>query len=285
MRMRVLTVGHVTNDRLAEGTHPGGAALYAGLAAAALGAEVTLWTRAGEDFVGGHLLRRFQCVHAAAAPSTTTFDERYQGEHRQVRLLEEASPVDMPLPDADVVLLCPVGREVPDAALAVRPPGLLAAGLQGWLRAFGAGGVARPRPLAQPTRFSGCAVVSCSAEDLLGLGPQTLAMLRATVPVVAVTEGAAGARLYAGGQGWHLGALPVAQVDPTGAGDVFLATLALQLARGAPLLEAGRWASCAGAVAVMGSGPTGLEGLQGLPELLLRYGREVPAPRQLEESL
>src|SRR5271169_185322 len=114
--MHVVTVGHVTNDYLAAALVPGGAALYAGLAASALGAEVTLVTRAGADFVGAHLFERFHRIHVLPAPRTTTFDERYVAERRTVRLLERAGAVDMPLPPADVVLLCPVTDEVPDAA-------------------------------------------------------------------------------------------------------------------------------------------------------------------------
>src|SRR5450631_4680686 len=105
--MRVVSVGHVTNDQLADAVYPGGAALYAGLAAAALGAEVTLLTRAGTDFVGRHLFEAFHHVHALPASRTTAFDERYVGEQRLVRLMDEAEPVDMPVPDAEVVLLCP----------------------------------------------------------------------------------------------------------------------------------------------------------------------------------
>jgi bifunctional ADP-heptose synthase (sugar kinase/adenylyltransferase) len=276
--MHVVSVGHVTTDELADAVHPGGAALYAGLAAAALGAEVTLLTRAGPDFVGRHLFEKLQRVHVLPSSRTTAFDERYLDEQRLVRLLGEAEPVDMPVPVADVVLLCPVAREVPDAALAVRPTRLLAAGLQGWLRGFASDGVSTPRPLAGVGRFSGCHLVSCSEEDLRGLGPETVAALRATVSVVAVTDGAAGARLYSGARGWHVAALSVEAVDPTGAGDAFLATLALRLALGRPLLEAAQWAACAGAVAVTGLGPTSLAGLAALPESLKRYAREARAP-------
>jgi 1D-myo-inositol 3-kinase len=279
--MRVLSVGHVTNDQLLDAVYAGGAALYAGLTAAALGAEVTLLTRAGADFVGRHLFEKFHRVHALPTSRTTSFDERYLGEQRLVRLLARAERVDIPLPSADVVLLCPVAGEVPDAALTVQPAVLLAAGLQGWLRGFAEDGFALPQPLTDVRRFSGCHLVSCSAEDLKGLGPETLAALRSTVRVVAVTDGAAGACLYAGAEGWRVAALPVSAVDPTGAGDVFLATLAVQLARGMPLLEAGRWAACAGALTVTGVGPTSLGGLAALPEMLKRYTREAPAPVRL----
>jgi 1D-myo-inositol 3-kinase len=282
--MHLVTVGHVTNDSLAHGTYPGGAALYAGLAASALGAEVTLLTRAGPDFVGRHLFARLHQVHALAAPRTTAFEERYLGERRLVRLLERAGPVDMPLPPADVVLLCPVADEVPDAALSGQLACFRAAGLQGWLREFAADGASRPRTLKAPSAFAGCDLVSCSEEDLTGLGPQTLDALRGTVRVVAVTEGAAGARLYAGSRGWRVAPLRVEAVDPTGAGDVFLATLAMQLAKGTTLLEAAAWASCAGALAATSPGPVAVGGLEELSQAFERYRREAQPPVPLMEG-
>jgi hypothetical protein len=129
-KMRVVTVGHATNDVLAGAVVPGGAALYTGLVAAALGAEVTLVTRVGPDFVGRHLFPRFHHVHALPAPRTTTFEERYVGARRLSRLLARAGDVDASLPPADVVLLCPVTNEVPEAALDLGQPCFLAAGLQ-----------------------------------------------------------------------------------------------------------------------------------------------------------
>lgn len=279
--MHVVAVGHVTNDHLVDGVHPGGAALYAGLAAQALGARVTLVTRAGPDFVGEDLFKLFHRVQLLPAQHTTTFAERYVGLQRVAQLLARAGPVDATLPPADVVLLCPVTGEVPASALAVRPARLLAAGLQGWLRAFSPDGASAPRSLTNARPFAGCGLVSCSAEDLAGLGPETLEAFRATVPYVAVTDGASGARLYAGAEGWHIEALSVEAVEPTGAGDVFLAVLALQLAGGAPLLEAARWAACAGALTVMSVGTTGVGRLKALSEALQRYHEEVSPPRPL----
>jgi sugar/nucleoside kinase (ribokinase family) len=280
--LRVVTVGHVTNDALADAVHPGGAALYAGLAAQLLGAEVTLLTRAGPDFVGSHLLGLLHAAQVQPAPRTTAFDERYTGAGRSVRLLYQAAPVDAAVPPADVVLLCPVADEVPSSALALRPTRLLAAGLQGWLRAFGKDGAVAARSLPDARAFSGCGLVSCSEEDLAGLGPRTLSALRATVPLVAVTDGASGARLYQGQKGWHIPPLSVAAQDPTGAGDVFLAVLALYLARGTPPFEAAGWASCAAALTTTRAGPGALTALKGLQEAWNSYRRQTPPPRSLD---
>jgi hypothetical protein len=280
--LHVVTVGHVTNDRLASGVHPGGAALYTGLAAHALGAEVTVVTRAGPDFVGYAMLDLVDHRVVLPAPRTTAFDERYTDGRRTVRLLTRAEPLDVPLPPADVVLLCPVTDEVPVSMLGIRPRHLLAAGLQGWLRSFGPDGTAAPRPLGDVSAFARCGLVCCSSEDLAGLDAETLMLLRATVAQVVVTEGAEGASLYAGGEGYRLAALPVdSLVDPTGAGDVFLAVLAIKLASGSSFLEAAAWATCAGALTVTAPGPAAVVRLSGLDEALERYRREVSLPRRL----
>ena len=52
-------------------------------------------------------------------------------------------------------------------------------------------------------------------------------------------------------------ALPIRQIDDTGAGDAFVATLAVWLARGRPLSEAARYANAAAAFATTALGAQG----------------------------
>ncbi|MCB2222871.1 MAG: ribokinase [Actinobacteria bacterium] len=66
---------------------------------------------------------------------------------------------------------------------------------------------------------------------------------------VVVTLGAEGALLVEGGRSLHVPAVPVAPVDPTGAGDAFCAGMADALVRGAAIDEAVRWAVRCGAAA------------------------------------
>ncbi len=83
------------------------------------------------------------------------------------------------------------------------------------------------------------------AETLAGVGgPEAAAQVlsaRTEAPVV-VTLGADGALLYADGVTEHLPATRVTPVDTTGAGDALNGILAAELARGADLREALRWA-------------------------------------------
>jgi ribokinase len=70
---------------------------------------------------------------------------------------------------------------------------------------------------------------------------------RTGAPVI-VSLGGRGALLWADGQARHLPATPVRPVDTTGAGDALNGILAAELARGARLEEALRWAMAGAAL-------------------------------------
>ena len=86
-----------------------------------------------------------------------------------------------------------------------------------------------------------------TARKLLSLGPSS----------VVVTLGGAGAVLAAGDSTEHFSAPEVEAVDTTGAGDAFVGALAMRLAEGASLKEAVPYAVLAGAVAVTREGAQG----------------------------
>ena len=78
------------------------------------------------------------------------------------------------------------------------------------------------------------------------------------VPVVAVTEGELGVRIYADGRGYQVPAFPRPVVDPTGAGDVFAASLLAALREGMAPLEGAQFACCAASFAVERKGIDGM---------------------------
>jgi adenosine kinase len=74
--------------------------------------------------------------------------------------------------------------------------------------------------------------------------------------IVALTQGARGSWLHAGGEVVEVAAVPpVRVVDPTGAGDAYLAGLMAGLRRGLDLAAAGRMAALAATYAVEHQGP------------------------------
>lgn len=91
-------------------------------------------------------------------------------------------------------------------------------------------------------------------------------LLASGAEVVAIKRGAGGATLVSHGERHECVGHPVEEIDPTGAGDCFGGTLIALLAQAVPLLEAGRQANAAGAIAVTRRGP--MEGNSGPAEII-----------------
>jgi sugar/nucleoside kinase (ribokinase family) len=154
----------------------------------------------------------------------------------------------------------------------------VALGWQGLLRELVAGSDVVRRPPSRGPLVEAARLVGASRDDFaLGTTASALARLLGPATTFALTEGAAGGRiLRATPAGRVLGrrypAIPSDRiVDPTGAGDVFLA--ALLAARLQPSLgDATRLAAAAGSLAVEGPG------LDGVPDLAAVRARMTRAP-------
>jgi hypothetical protein len=223
-------------------------------------------TRHGPDFVGLEALAAAGVrVQGGGAGRTTTFVNEYDaGGARRARVLAVAAPLVAPA-RADIVFACPVIGEVGPAALAGE---LVGAGLQGWLRRLGPGGVVERHVPDDVSFLAPCRVVFLSDEDLGDA--QLLPRLTAVVPVVVVTHGPSGASIHAAGAVRAVAAYPAHEVDPTGAGDVFAAAFLIALAAGDSLDGAGDLAARAASVVVEDVGPAALAKL---PDAALRRTR------------
>src|SRR6185295_8430787 len=115
---RLLSVGHVTWDRVKDGEVLGGSVSYAAATARKLGWEAGVLTTAGADFEPERDLPGVS-VFLARSPATTRFKNIYGSDGvRQQFLTGRADPIDLtPLPDEwrspDVLFLAPVAGEVP----------------------------------------------------------------------------------------------------------------------------------------------------------------------------
>jgi sugar/nucleoside kinase (ribokinase family) len=264
----LLVLGHVTRDELdGGGARLGGAASYAASAAAVLGVETALCTVAPPDdpllapLVTTPRLR----VHCAPAEAMTTFALGYAGGRRSLALARRArslAPDDVPAAwrDAPVAYVGPVAGECDRALVESLRSRFVGAGLQGWLRRAGAAAAwsgpiepaLAPEALAPPP----VQLAVLSELDHPDAGA-IAARFAAAGAVVAITRGARGATLLppgAGARPVEIAPYPAREVDPTGAGDVFGVVLALELARGASLADAGAAAARAAARVVEGPG-------------------------------
>ena len=260
---RLLAVGHVTWDRLSERQALGGAVTYAALQARKLGWEAAVLTAAGPDFEPARDLPGVD-VFARTGAATTRFTNLYEpgGERRQV-LSARAGPIDLAvLPDAwrdpDVLLLGPVAGEVAAGTAAAFAAEVVGAGAQGWLRAFDADGTVSACDWRDPgADLAGVHVLLLSEHDLKDAGERARTFLT-YVPIVALTRGWEGSRLFTRDGVQDVPTLPREEVDPTGAGDVFAAALLVGYHETGDVAEAAAFAACAASCAVEGVGASSL---------------------------
>jgi hypothetical protein len=291
-----LVVGSASRDMTPDdprGWRLGGAAAYCGLtlarlglrprvllgvdAAAARAEELEMLRAAGADV---------RLVRLAASP---VFRNRATPAGRVQDCLEPGLPIPVVVPDewrdSGAWLLVPVADELAPSWAALPPPGIfVAVGWQGLLRNLPKGGVVtrrapRPNPLVGRARLA-----SLSTEDL---DPSTsieeLVAFLGVPATLVVTDGEAGGTIWEA----EAGRAPQARrypavpsdgmVDPTGAGDAFMA--ALVAARlGHPLAGSGRHGAdvrLAAAVASLAIEAPGLGGIPGLGAIADRLRRSL----------
>jgi sugar/nucleoside kinase (ribokinase family) len=91
------------------------------------------------------------------------------------------------------------------------------------------------------------------------------------VPLVAVTGGEGGARLYADGRWRRIAAFPHEEVDPTGAGDVFAAAFLISYSEADDIPVAARFAAAAAALSVGAEGTAGVATREEIDQMLAEH--------------
>jgi sugar/nucleoside kinase (ribokinase family) len=242
--LHYLVIGHVTHDLVPEGRRPGGTAVYAARTAAALGLPTGVLTRAGPEFDFTAALPGI-AVQAIPAGQTTTFENRYGPGGRSQVLHASAGRIaanEVPAGwrRSEIVHLGPVAAEVDAGMLALFSNSLLGITPQGWFRRWGGNGqVYLEEWVPEADSISHAAVVILSEGDLPSAG--ALGRLRRLARLVVVTRADQGCTVYCQGEERSFPAPSVAEVDPTGAGDVFAAAFLIRLhqTRGNPWEAAG----------------------------------------------
>lgn len=261
----MLVLGHVTRDETPTGVRLGGAGSYAALAAARLGVRTALVTVAPPDDPLLAALRDVPnlTVHVAPDAVMTTFVLDDTGPERRLFLRSRARAIalaDVPVAfrGAPVVYIGPVAAECDRALVEAFRGRFVGAGLQGWLRRTATpkeeeAGRVVPALLPEAVDPPPLAVAVLSEVD----HPEVDEVARRFAGVgatVAITRGARGSTMLAGGARVEIPAAPAVQVDPTGAGDVFGVVLTLRLAGGADVRTAATAAAEAAARVVEGPG-------------------------------
>lgn len=227
-----LVIGHVTEDLIPNGARLGGTAAYAALTARALGMRVGVVTSCSPQTN----LEALTGIQVIALPSehSTTFENRYTENGRSQTLLHVAEPIpfdSVPLTwrRAPIIHLGPVAQEMEQVLPQSFSPALLGLTPQGWMRAWDESGrvVAKTWEVSEQALGEAGAVI-LSIEDV-GSDEEQIEYLAQHTRILAVTEGAAGARLYWHGDQRRFRAPLVQEVDATGAGDIFAAAFFVRL--------------------------------------------------------
>jgi sugar/nucleoside kinase (ribokinase family) len=258
-----VAVGHVTIDHVSGRKRLGGAAAFASLTAARLGLRAGVVTSAGSGFPFWQTLREVE-IHWQEAPRTTEFANIYDGSERRQRVLAQAASlteaslgsIRSRLREDAAVLYCPVVHEAQIPLAPLAPRGLAGVAPQGFFRRWNEAGFVEARDWEEaPRALASADVVSMSEDD--HPAPEELAE-EFRGRAFAVTRGASGARVYSQGDVYDLPAFPAAEVDPTGAGDVFAAAFLIALRERQGVVRAARFATSVASFAVEAPGVEGI---------------------------
>ncbi len=245
-----------------EGYAVGGTTTYSSITARNLGRKPGIVTRVAPDFVLPPALHDI-AVHRIPAAQTTTFHNVYRDGHRQQFLLARAEvlqPEDIPPAwrAAPIVHLGPLDRELDSRFAGLFPHSLVGVTPQGWLREWDASGRIRMRPWEEaPQILPQVQVLVLSEEDLngnLGLIDQYACM----ASIAVMTQGARGCTVFTCSESRQVPGFPVAEVDPTGAGDVFAAAFLIRLQETQDPIESARFANATASFCVQAPGVTGI---------------------------
>ena len=274
-----VVVGHVTLDRFGDMAQPGGAALYAAMAAHRLGLSVGILTSHAEDFPLELIPPQIEVV-SVPAETTTTFVHDAGSTPRTMRVSAVARTLgaaDVPEDwiDAPLVLLAPVADEIdPHLATAFNGP-TLAAAAQGWLRALDADGAVRPAPWTPPEFLLGrLQAIFVSTEDVAGQEETAIEWFE-RVPIGVLTAGRLGALLFVNGERYEVAPRPAQEVDATGAGDVFAAHFLIRYQSEGDAWAAAAAAACAASLSVEAAGTAGVPDRARLEAALRDHLRET----------
>ncbi|MBP8998536.1 MAG: hypothetical protein KBG10_09670 [Anaerolineaceae bacterium] len=257
-----LIIGHITQDVTPNGLILGGTASYASLTARAFGLRVGIVTACSPelhlDEMEGIQIKRKDCAYTSTFQNTHTPSGRIQ---QILHVADELTLADVPLAwrNSPIVHLGPLANEIGSELARAFPQSLVGVTPQGWMRGWREDGVVSFKEWKEADQVLPC-VQACvmSIEDVKG-NEEIIASFASLSPILVVTEGAAGARIYWNGDVRSIRPPKEKEVDPVGAGDIFAASFFIQLKQTRDPWQAARLATLTAANSV-----TRL-GIQGVP--------------------
>jgi len=266
-----LMIGHITLDKTPDGPRLGGTTTFSSLMARAFNLRVGIVTSWGAELPLGPLAG-IPMINLPAEHSTT-FENIVTQSGRIQTLSHLANTIDLNLiPEewlnASIVHLGPVAQEVEPTIVRHLTNSMIGTTPQGWLRTWDAAGSVMPTEWPEAAfvlRQVGAAVISI--EDL-GFNESRIEEMASACRVLAVTENSEGVRLFWNGDVRRFKPPRVAEVDTTGAGDIFATAFFFRMYTTRDPWEAARFATQIAAISVTRSG------LQ-----------SIPTPEEIQECM
>lgn len=254
-----LIIGHICHDKVPSGFVPGGAAAYAGLLSHRLGYDTAVLTAFGDDFQFASQFKGID-LHVVPSPETTVFENIYHDGQRTQYLHSRATPLtpaELPahLQHPKTVLLGPICDEVSFEFLDyfASQNTITCACPQGWMRQWDERKLVSPKSIADWQVLAKADIISMSEADVAG-NWDLINHIAFFTNILLVTQGASGAVVFEKGERRHFPALPVQELDPTGAGDIFAAAFLLNYAEGRNIETAVQFAHLVAGLSIQGSG-------------------------------
>jgi len=248
-----LIIGHITQDITPKGLVIGGTASYASLTAKAFGIKVGIVTACRSDLN----LDQLAGIQIARkdSPYTSTFENIYTPAGRIQHVHHVADQIQLDdIPgqwrNAPIVHLGPIAREISSDIAEAFPHALLGITPQGWLREWDEEGTVSfcNWPDAESV-LSHAKVAVMSIEDVRG-DEEVVTEFASILPILVVTEGAKGCRVYWNGDVRNFRPPIENEVDPVGAGDIFATSFFIRLNATKDPWESARFATLVAANSV-----------------------------------
>ncbi len=261
-------IGHFTADLTSQGRQLGGTVSYAANTVQSFDLRVGMITSSLED---DPLLAEFDSdvqFHRVPANQTTTFENIYSERGRKQYVRGRASDLtEAQIPrnwrSAPLVHFGPLVNEVDPALVRLFPDSISLLTLQGLLRQWGADGLVKFKRWFAPDVVSEFDFIIFSEEDILA-DPSLEQDIAEIAPCLIVTRAENGGTIYRQGETpIHYTTPQVTVIQPTGAGDVFAASLlAAYHQLDHDLIKAVKVAASLAAICVTRDGLSGVPTLQ-----------------------
>jgi sugar/nucleoside kinase (ribokinase family) len=240
-----LVIGHLAVDVTPRGTQLGGSVAYSALTARAMGLRVGIVTSVGND-APLEALNGIPLVNIPTERSTTFENIQTENGRRQI-LHHRATPILLDhIPQAwrstPIIHLAPLADELNPALATQVSPSLLGITPQGWMRQWDEQGQVTAKKWKDESALNRAGAVVFSIEDV-SRDLEFVEDLAHHTRILCLTESAAGAVLHWNGDRRHFRPPAMAEVDSTGAGDIFAAGFFIRLYKTRDPWEAARFAN------------------------------------------